>query len=180
MKTKQLLLALFALVASASLWAGPVEEGKTIFMTRCAGCHNVNKTLTGPALGGVDKRHSIGWIVKFVQSSRMLVQSGDREAVAIFQQFNSVSMPDHPDLTADNIKSIVEYIQSAVVVADAKAPFAKPGKLQTLYKPLSLGADGWLFAGFLLVVALLVGVLLLAVHLRKLHPVDAAPGNQGR
>ena len=31
------------------------KEGKTIFSTRCAGCHNVNKTLTGPALAGVDQ-----------------------------------------------------------------------------------------------------------------------------
>lgn len=178
MKIKQLLAGMLVLLAAVPLRANPVEDGKAIFTTRCAGCHNVNKTLTGPALAGVEKRHSLEWIVKFVQSSRTLVQEGDKEAVAIFQQFNSVPMPDHPDLTADNIKSIVDYIQSAVVVADTKAPFAKPGKRQTMYKPLSLQTDYWLFAGYLLVVGLLAGVLLLAVRLRKLHPAEEVAGQE--
>lgn len=160
---------MLVLLAAVPLRANPVEDGKAIFMTRCAGCHNVNKTLTGPALAGVEKRHSIDWIVKFVQSSRTLVQGGDKEAVAIFQQFNSVPMPDHPDLTDENIKSVVEYIQSAVVVKDTRAPFARPGRRQTMYKPLSLTSDYQVFAVYLLAVALLVGVLLLAVRLRKLH-----------
>jgi len=105
MNTKKLLTTLFAIWAITIVYANPPEEeGKTIFTSRCAACHNVNKVLTGPALAGVDQRRSIEWIVKFVKSSQGLVKSGDKDAVALFQKFNRIAMPDHPDLTADNIK----------------------------------------------------------------------------
>ena len=48
------------------VYANPLETGKTIFTSRCAACHNVNKVVLGPALSGVDKRHSIDWIIQFV------------------------------------------------------------------------------------------------------------------
>jgi len=92
--------------------APPIAEGKAIFSTRCAGCHNVNKVVTGPALAGVDQRHSIDWIINFVHSSQTVIKGGDEKAVALFEKFNKIPMPDHPDLTAGNIKSIVEYIKS--------------------------------------------------------------------
>jgi hypothetical protein len=77
-------------------------------------------------------------------------------------------MPDHPDLTADNIKSIVNYINSATVTMDTKAPFAKPTQLQTMYKPLSLTGDYLLFIGYLMVLALLIAILLMAVRVKGL------------
>jgi hypothetical protein len=47
-------------------------------------------------------------------------------------------MPDHPDLSADDIKSIVEYIREESANAGAeKAPFAKPTKRHPAYIPLS-------------------------------------------
>src|SRR5215218_5164221 len=106
-------LFLSVLVIMISLYASanpPVEEGKAIFTTRCASCHNVNKMVVGPALAGVDQRHSIDWIVNFVQSSQTVIRSGDEKATALFAKFNNIQMPDHKDLTAENIKSVVEVI----------------------------------------------------------------------
>src|SRR5690348_7435373 len=108
---KNLLIACLLLISSTYSFADPVEEGKTIFTTRCSSCHNINKLVVGPALAGVDQRHSIEWIVKFVQSSQSLIKSGDKDAAALFAKFN-ITMPDHPDLTANNIKSVVDYIKS--------------------------------------------------------------------
>lgn len=168
MRTKHLVLGILALL-SAPMWlhADPIEDGKMIFMNRCAGCHNVNKTLTGPALAGIDQRRSTEWIINFVHSSQTLVKSGDRDAIAIFQQFNKVPMPDHPDLTDENIRSIIEYIKSEAVMADTKAPFAKPLKLQTAYRPLSLADDAGVFLIYLVVVGLLILILLFAVRLKS-------------
>src|SRR5688572_32544516 len=123
MTNKKLFACLIVLFISLFVYANPVEDGKAIFMSRCAACHNVNKVLTGPALAGVDQRRSIEWITKFIQSSQTLVKSGDKDAIAIFQQFNKIPMPDHTDLTADNIKSIVDFIRSESMPADGiKAP----------------------------------------------------------
>lgn len=150
--------------------APPVEEGRTIFTSRCAACHNINKAMTGPALAGVDQRRSIDWIIKFVHSSQTLVKNGDKDAVAIFNQFNNVPMPDHPDLTDDHIKSIVEYIKSEAKPADEeKAPFAKPSVQKTDYRPLSLQKDYGFFIAYLVAVVMLISTLVFLVHLNKLR-----------
>ena len=147
----------------------PPVEGKSIFTARCAACHNVNKILTGPALAGVDERRSIDWIINFVHSSQTMVKKGDKDAVAVYEKFNKIPMPDHPDLTADNIKSIVAYIRSeSKPVGEEKAPFAKPGKKQSAYTPLSI-TDYWFFGGFLGAVVLLIMVLLFAVKVKTMQ-----------
>ena len=144
----------------------PIEEGKSIFLSRCAACHNINKAMTGPALSGVDERRNIEWIIKFVHSSQTLVKSGDADAIAIFEKFNKIPMPDHPDLTEDNIKSIVEYIKSESKPAEEeKAPFAKPGKKKTFYTPIKLNNYAFIF-GYLAVVAALVFSLYYAVQFK--------------
>jgi cytochrome c551/c552 len=168
MKNKQLLTLLVLLGMTTGLFANP-DDGKKIFTTRCAGCHNVNKKLTGPALAGVHERHSIEWIVQFVKSSQAVVKSGDKAAVALFQQFNRIQMPDHSDLSAENIKSIVDYIKSETVITDMKAPFAKPGKRQTAYIPLSVVKNYGLFLSYLAVVFLLIAILLLVVRVNSLQ-----------
>lgn len=75
-------------------------------------------------------------------------------------------MPDHPDLTADHIKSIVDFIkQEAKPVVKDAPPFARPGKLQPNYIPLSLQKNYPVFIGYLGVVALLIAALLMAVRM---------------
>ena len=169
MKIKKLSLVLIILLSTTIfVHATPPEEGKTIFINRCAACHNVNKVMTGPALAGIDQRRSLEWITKFIHSSQTLVKSGDKDAVAIFQQFNRVPMPDHADLTSDHIKSIVDFIKSEAKPAGTeKAPFAKPGMKKTAYIPLTIQKDYIFFIGFLLAVGLLIVALLFAVHLKN-------------
>ncbi|HEU4903492.1 MAG TPA: cytochrome c [Flavisolibacter sp.] len=167
MKLKFLFLATATLFTLSLFAAPPVEEGKTIFAARCAACHNVNKVLTGPALAGVDQRRSLEWIVNFVHSSQTVIKKGDKVAVALFNQFNHIQMPDHPDLSADNIKNIVEYIKTEASSAGAeKAPFAKPGKLRPSYQPLSIRNYGF-FLSYFALVGLLIGVLIFAVQLKQ-------------
>jgi mono/diheme cytochrome c family protein len=147
----------------------PPLDGKSIFTSRCAACHNVNKTLTGPALAGVDERRSIDWIINFVHSSQTMVKKGDKDAVALFEKFNKVPMPDHPDLTDKNIKDILEYVKAeSKPVTEDKAPFAKPSHKKSNYIPLSITKDFGFFISFLVAVLMLIGALLLAVHVRTL------------
>jgi cytochrome c551/c552 len=170
MKTKRTLIFLFFLIGTTGIsFANPPDEGKTIFATRCAGCHNVNKTLTGPALAGVHERRSMEWIVKFVKSSQAVVKSGDKDAIAIYQQFNRIPMPDHADLTPKNIENVVNYIKSETLTADTKAPFVKPGKKMTPYLPLSIAKDYRVFIIYLAVVALLIAVLLFVVRINNFN-----------
>ena len=83
----------FLFIKTTNAKTPPEEEGKTIFVSRCASCHHVNKTVVGPALSGVDERRSMDWIINFVHSSQTMVKKGDKDAVGLFKKFNSMPMP---------------------------------------------------------------------------------------
>lgn len=166
MKSKLFITLITLSVTFSALAMPPEPVGKTIFTTRCASCHAVNKVLTGPALAGVDQRHPIEWIVNFVHSSQTLVKGGDPKAVALFEKFNKIQMPDHPDLTSDDIKSIVGYIKSEASTGVEKAPFEKPAKVRPAYTPITF-ANTEFFIGYLVVIALLVLALLFAVQIKQ-------------
>jgi cytochrome c2 len=161
-------ILVFALITTLVNAAPPVEEGKAIFAARCAACHNVNKTVTGPALAGVDERRSIDWIIKFVHSSQTLVKSGDKDAVALFEKFNKIPMPDHADLTEDKIKSIVAYIKSESASVSNVAPFARPGKLRPNYTPLSISNYAF-FISYLVIVVLMIAGMVFAVQVKSIQ-----------
>ena len=158
----------FALITSLLLQAAPpVEEGKTIFTSRCAGCHNVSKQVLGPALAGVDERRSMDWIINFVQSSQTLITSGDKDAVALFKQFNNIPMPDHKDLSAEQIKNVVAYIQTEAQAATAIKKDEKP-KDQPAPTFLSIvGQSPSLITIFSILGLMLLSVLFLAYKVKQ-------------
>lgn len=143
-------------------------EGKTIFTSRCAACHNVNKIATGPALAGVSDRRSIDWIISFVHSSQTMIKNGDKDAIALYEKFNKIPMPDHQDLTDDNIKSIVEFIKSeSKVTGPHKASF-NPSEKKPDYRPVSLTKDIWPLTAILGSIILLIGSLIFAVKVNDM------------
>ena len=145
------------------------DEGKSIFTTRCTACHAIDKRVVGPALMNVDQRHDEKWIISFVHSSQTVIKSGDTAAVALFKNFNSTIMPDHPDLSEENIKSILEYIKSeAKTETGNESPFAKPVHLSPEYEPLSVKKDIAFFGVYLVAVMALILVLLFCVRLNDL------------
>ena len=166
---KKFLVFVSALILTVScIYATPPEkDGKTIFTSRCATCHNVNKVLVGPALAGINERRSIDWIIKFVQSSQSLIKEGDKEAASVFAKFNGIQMPNHTDLTADNIRDIVSFIKSESKAAESNAaPFARISKVHPAYLPVTI--DNHLFFAVLFFsIALLVLALLMFVHVKE-------------
>ena len=170
MKNKTFVLASAMLLLFSSLATAKVsiDEGKTIFNARCASCHNVNKQVVGPALANVDQRRGIDWIISFVHSPKSMIAKNDKDAVALSNQFNKVTMPDHSDLTPDNIKNIVAYIKTQVSTSTEKAPFATPYKVRPAYKPLTIDNYGFLIS-YVGLVFLLVGLLVSAVYIKDLQ-----------
>ena len=171
MKIKFLIVALscifFTVLKSTAL---PLDEGKNIFTARCMACHKIDKDFAGPALVNLDQRHTTDWIIKFVHSSQTVIKSGDISAIALFSKFNGTIMPDHPDLTNDNIKSIIEYIkdESTKVVSVADVPFEKPYQLQLNYTPIGYKNIGFIIS-FIVLLSTLIVVLLFAVHVKQLE-----------
>lgn len=165
---KKFIISGLALFLLCIVYATPTaEEGKQLFNARCASCHNVNKVLVGPALSGVGERHSEDWIIKFVHSSSAVIQSGDPKAIALYEQYNKVAMPDHNDLTPENIKGILAYIKSASIASTGPSIF-RPEKSHPAYSPVLLYSTGF-FLGYLGLVVILAASLIALVRVKEIQ-----------
>ncbi|HRI22395.1 MAG TPA: cytochrome c [Panacibacter sp.] len=164
---KILFLAAFTFPA-AFAFAYTGSEGKTIFTTRCAACHAIDKKVVGPALMNVEQRRDEQWIIAFVHSSQTVIKSGDSLAVNLYKEFNSTPMPDHADLTDEQVKSIISYIkeESKTIAAAPKVSIERPQELQPHYKPVPL-TNYTFWAGLFLSISLLAGVLLFRVKIES-------------
>ena len=99
-----------------------VDLGKQLFKANCAQCHNRNMkdNLTGPALGGVQER----WagreelLYAWIRNSQAVIASGDPYAVELYNTWNKVLMNPYPDLTDDEIGSLLAYVDAVYTGAD--------------------------------------------------------------
>jgi cytochrome c2 len=88
------------------------ENGKKLFYSKCASCHMVNKDMSGPALKGVEDR----WpdkkkLYAFIRNSEEVIRK-DKYARELWLQWNQTLMLPHPDLTDDDIDSLLAYIRN--------------------------------------------------------------------
>ena len=115
--------SLMLLVAVTTLHAQDVKEGEKIFKSKCTTCHAIDRKVVGPALKGVTEKQSEEWLIKWVKNSQALIATGDKDAVAIFNEYNKSVMTAFTDLSDDQIKSVLAYIKDASTAKpeDAKA-----------------------------------------------------------
>lgn len=97
-------------------------DGTALYNENCASCHNIHTKLVGPALAGVETRHTEEWLIKWIRNSQALVNAGDPEAVKIFNEYNKVPMPAY-DWSEEQIKAVLAYIKEE----GAKAPVTASG-----------------------------------------------------
>ena len=103
--------------AAAHAAASPAEAeaislGDALFKNNCAQCHAVNEKVVGPALGGITKRRTIGWLIPWVKNSSKVIASGDDYAVKLFNDNGKQQMPAFPQLSDKEIKGIIAWINS--------------------------------------------------------------------
>lgn len=110
MKTKTLFFAsLFLFASTLSVHA---QSGADLFRANCAACHSIGRGIvSGPDLKGATSRHAEKWLMKWIKSSSAMIQDGDKTAVALYEKFNQISMPDQ-ELSDAQIKDIIAYIKS--------------------------------------------------------------------
>ena len=110
-----ILFFFFALLCTTGLRAEASPDiGKGLFKNNCAQCHNKNMKddLTGPALGGINER----WegrkevLYAWIRNSQSVIDSGDEYANALYNKWNKSVMNPFPNLTDDEIASLLAYI----------------------------------------------------------------------
>lgn len=120
--TKIIVALLF--VFSVNIFAQDVANGEKLFKANCAACHKLDKKLVGPALKGVSERRDAEWLKAFIRNSAELIKSGDKDAVAIFEEYNKMPMMAFPQLSDQDIIDIIAY-------TDGKEPVKEVASSET-------------------------------------------------
>jgi mono/diheme cytochrome c family protein len=106
-----LFLSLFVF-SVISVSAQDAAAGKTLFMSKCASCHNVFKDGTGPKLGGVLEKDKYGGDVKntyeWIRKAGLLMTT-DPYYIALKQQWGS-PMLAFPEIKDAEIDAIFAYV----------------------------------------------------------------------
>lgn len=137
------LMAALAILVSVSHsqngWAQ--EPGEQIFKMTCFACHTIGGgRLVGPDLAGVHERRSQDWLERFVIASQSMIKDGDAEAVALFEEFNRIPMPDSY-LSEEQSRQVLGYIKSqssnqttiTTPGADVQARPAEPASAEDIF-----------------------------------------------
>ncbi|MCB0699316.1 MAG: c-type cytochrome [Chitinophagales bacterium] len=145
--TFAILIAVFASISTAN--AQP--DGKALFMSNCASCHNPLKDATGPALKGVDERvPSKEWLYDWIHNSAAVIASGDAYANKIYGDWGKTAMTAFPSLSEEEIDAVIAYVNSV------EPPAAVPTQGGAVAEPEQ---NTWLYT--LITVVLLVFTVIL-------------------
>ncbi|AKQ44956.1 cytochrome c class i [Rufibacter radiotolerans] len=132
MKRLKLYLASLVFLAGAALQPAAAQDavkGKAVFDGNCAACHSIEEQVVGPALKDVHKRREEQWIINFVKNSTKVVQSGDKQAVEVFEKFGKIPMTSFEGSLSDgDIKDVIAFVQqeSEKPAEAATPPVATP------------------------------------------------------
>ena len=126
--TSKLTLFLFSLIVFSAIHVS-AQDGKALFMSKCASCHNPFKDGTGPALGGLEDRH------KWADHKELLAwvnnpggyMSKDPYTQGLKAKFGSM-MTGFPDVTLKDVDAIVSYLNTAVANANKPKDSSETGR----------------------------------------------------
>jgi len=129
------------------------QDGKALFQSNCASCHNPIKVITGPALKGVtervpDKKLLHDWI----RNNAKVLASGNPYFTGLFNQYNKTTMNTFPTITDGEIDAILKYVESY------QAPVASTGGTGEDASSKGAQSDNTLLYGILtLILAMIIG-----------------------
>ncbi|WP_026754042.1 c-type cytochrome [Sediminibacter sp. Hel_I_10] len=109
------LVFLLTLATSLSAQEGDPANGKKLFNTNCASCHQLDRKMTGPALRNVESRLAEEqgldrqWLYSWIHNSAGMVKSGDAYANQIYNEYNGTAMTAFPQLSEQQIDDILAY-----------------------------------------------------------------------
>jgi cytochrome c oxidase subunit II len=92
-----------------------INAGETLFKAKCSACHNLDRKMTGPALKGITERRDIDWLHSWIRDNVSLRESGNADAIAVYNKFNKTAMNAFPNLTDLEINSILMYTENGPV-----------------------------------------------------------------
>ena len=129
LKRSTLYFLLFFLVFSPTLTRGQVDyleghdvqKGEELFKANCTSCHKLGDEkkarLIGPGLNlEIFEEYTEEWLISWIKNSSAMIESGDEQAIAIFEEYNQSVMTAFPTLSDDDVRDILAYIENPPVV----------------------------------------------------------------
>ncbi len=159
--------ALLGLLFFLSYITLQAQDGKAIYQAQCATCHALDKQLTGPALRGVETRGP--WtdrkeLVKWIHNPGGYIPTNPYTQ-QLAATYNGQIMPSFPQLSEEEIFSILDYINTA------PAPGAQGGGGQSGDVTATEGSgSGELIFGIISIILAIIALILMQVNsnLKKL------------
>ncbi|MCI4670204.1 MAG: cytochrome c [Bacteroidia bacterium] len=90
------------------------HPGRALFRTSCTACHKMQGKLVGPPLMGVVEKYKgqKEWLHSWIKNSRKMIEEGDPQAVALFKEYNELSMQTFTNLSDEDISGIISYMEA--------------------------------------------------------------------
>ncbi|SFB82850.1 Cytochrome c, mono-and diheme variants [Parapedobacter composti] len=168
---KPISVALVLLFVASSLQAQDAKEGESIFRSNCSSCHRVFGKFLGPELAGINERREEAWLLKWIHNAPAMIAAGDPIAKELDAQYPNATMSAFPQLSEDQIKSVLAYIKSEEEKSAAGAADGGTGA-DGGAGGASGDASSFMIVGLIAVIALaLVVILVLNKVIRTLERV---------
>jgi hypothetical protein len=170
--TSKLTLLLLSLIVFSAIYVS-AQDGKALFISKCASCHNAFKPGTGPALGGLEDRH------KWADHKELLAwinnpggyMAKDPYTQGLKAQFGSM-MTGFPDLKLPEVTAIVNYINTEVANKTKTPEGTADGQTET-----SSNQNAIIFGVISLILAI-IALILMQVNSNLKKMSDDAEGIQ--
>ncbi len=112
---------LFLLSINLSAQQGDAVNGKKLYNANCAACHKLDKKLIGPPLKGISEKRSKEWLHSWIKDNNALRASGDKDAIAIFEEYNGMPMIAYPQFSDQDLDDILAYTDDKPVAVKNEA-----------------------------------------------------------
>ncbi len=97
-----------------------IQKGEELFKANCTSCHKLGDEkkarLIGPGLNvEIFEEYTQEWLIEWIRNSSALIETGDEQAIAIFEEYNQSVMTAFPTLSDDDVRDILAYIENPPV-----------------------------------------------------------------
>lgn len=125
MKTAMKKHSIYIIIAVWGFLLSPAiaQDGAKLFEDNCTTCHTLGTKLVGPDLVGVTQRRDSVWMASFIGNSTAMIQGGDKDAKAIFEEFGKTEMTVFQGVMSEQeIGAVINYLKTAQPAAKEGTP----------------------------------------------------------
>jgi cytochrome c2 len=155
---KSLCLAIgLSLAALGNVHAQDAKAGEALFKANCTTCHLVQGKRVGPELKGMSDRHSEEWLISWIKNSQAMIAAGDETAVQLFEEWNRSVMTAFPQLSDDDVRNIIAYVDAEEARLAAGPVAGAPGSVDG--NVASSDASIFMILGLIVVIVLAIAII---------------------